>query len=283
VYLPILLLNSAMTNPMPPPPLIIVAFGTSTKARASYDLLESRIRKRFPAHDLFWAWSSRILNTTSDREKQPYPDNLPDTLRSLHQQQHPWAVVQSLHLLGGHEFMRMVAETIPQPIRTSIGLPLLTTPQDYQELCAALAPLISSRPDQAILVIGHGTDHPLWCAYPALQYFLRHRFGPRIFVGIIENGYPESSAVIAEMTEAGYTRACIIPLLLVAGMHFQRDLAGNHHNSWASLLARAHISVDHIEHGLGAIPAISDLFCRHIAEALAVIPDNVTNLSPQEV
>jgi sirohydrochlorin cobaltochelatase len=265
------------------PPLIIVAFGTSTKARASYDLLESRIRKRFPAHDLFWAWSSRILNTTSDREKQPYPDNLSDILRFLHQQRYPWAVVQSLHLVGGHEFTRMVTETSLEPIRTSIGLPLLTTPQDYQELCAALAPLISSHPDQAILIIGHGTDHPLWCAYPALQSFLRHRFGPRIFVGIIEEGFPESSAVIAEMTAAGYDRACVLPLLLVAGMHFHRDLTGDSPHSWANLLTRAKISVSYIEHGLGAIPAISDLFCRHIAEALAVIPDTAPNLSPPEV
>ncbi len=272
-----------MTNPMSLPPLIIVAFGTSTKARASYDLLESRIRKRFPAHDLFWAWSSRILNTTSDREKQPYPDNLSDILRFLHQQRYPWAVVQSLHLVGGHEFTRMVTETSLEPIRTSIGLPLLTTPQDYQELCAALAPLISSHPDQAILIIGHGTDHPLWCAYPALQSFLRHRFGPRIFVGIIEEGFPESSAVIAEMTAAGYDRACVLPLLLVAGMHFHRDLTGDSPHSWANLLTRAKISVSYIEHGIGVLPAIGDLFCRHIAEALAVIPDTAPNLSPPEV
>jgi sirohydrochlorin cobaltochelatase len=268
---------------MHPIPIVIVAFGTATKAKASYDFLDSRIRGNFSDHDILWAWSSRIVNDATNGEANSRIDSPHVVLHSLHQQRHPWAVVQSLHLLGGHEFMRLVADAAQQPIRTSIGLPLLFSPQDYQELCTALAPLITARPDQAILVVGHGTDHPAWCAYPALQYFLRQRFGPRIFVGVIEEGCPTPHEVITEMTNSGYTRACIIPLLLVAGMHFHRDLTGENHHSWLSRLTRANISVETIEHGIGVLPAISDMFCRHIEEALAVIPENNADTSPQEV
>jgi len=133
--------------------------------------------------------------------------------------------------------------------------------------------MINAHPDQAVLLVGHGTDHPAWCAYPALQYFMHRHFGPRVFVGVIE-GYPASAEVIADITASGYKKVRIIPLLLVAGMHFQRDLTGERQDSWTTLLARADISVESIEQGLATLPAISDMFCRHIEDALAIIPDH---------
>ncbi len=203
-----------------------------------------------------------------------------EILEELARQNHRWAVVQSLHLLAGHEFIRLVEETKRSPIRTSIGLPLLTSPDDYQALCTSLAPLINGHPDQAILLVGHGTDHPAWSAYPALQYFMRRHFGPRVFVGVIEESLPSGQEVIASLRAAGHKKVCIIPLLLVAGMHFHRDLVGGSKESWLSLLAQADIGVEIIEQGLGMVPAIGDMFCRHIEEALMIIPE--TNSSKQE-
>ena len=257
---------------MPPVPIVIAAFGTTTKALASYDHLDARIRTRFPGHKVFWAYSSRMIK---DRvaEQQQTISSPHEVLEQLYRQHYSWAVVQSLHLLGGHEFIRLVEETGKSPIRTSIGLPLLTSPQDYLTLCASLAPLINAHPDQAILLVGHGTDHPAWCAYPALQYFMRRHFGPRVFVGVIEEGSPSSTEVIADLRAAGYQRTCIIPLLLVAGMHFHRDLASDHPDSWMTLLAQANISVEIIQQGIGVLPAISEMFCQHIQDALAIIPE----------
>ena len=45
---------------MRPIPLVIVAFGTSTKALASYEHLDIQIKNRFPDHEIFWAYSSRM-------------------------------------------------------------------------------------------------------------------------------------------------------------------------------------------------------------------------------
>jgi sirohydrochlorin cobaltochelatase len=262
---------------MRPIPLVIVAFGTSTKALASYEHLDSHIRNRFPGHEIFWAYSSRMVKDKG--ADQPHNTILHphEILATLYRQHHSWAVVQSLHLLGGHEFIRLVEETKQSPLRTSIGLPLLTSPEDYLALCASLSPLITTHPDQAILLVGHGTDHPAWCAYPALQYFMRRQFGPRIFVGVIEKGYPSSTEVIADITDSGYKKVCIIPLLLVAGMHFHRDLAGDHSDSWLNLLSAADIGVEIIQQGIGMLPAISEMFCQHIKEALEIIPERKEN------
>ncbi|MDD3815474.1 MAG: sirohydrochlorin cobaltochelatase [Desulfocapsaceae bacterium] len=258
---------------MRPTPIVIAAFGTTAKARAGYDLLDARIRDRFPDHEIFWAWSSRMIKEKVTDQQQDTISSPHEILEILSRRHYPWAVVQSLHLLGGHEFIRLVEETGKSPIRTSIGLPLLSSPADYRALCTSLAPLINAHPDQAVLLIGHGTDHPAWCAYPALQYFMRRQFGPRLFVGVIEECVPSSSEVIADLTATGFKEVCIIPLLLVAGMHFYRDLAGKNKDSWMSLLNRAEIKVEIIEQGIGTLPAISEMFCRHIDDALTIIPE----------
>lgn len=256
---------------MRPTPIVIAAFGTTTKAVTSYDYLDSRIKAYFPAHDIFWAYSSRMVKDKLGSQL-PEVGNIPEVLDQLYRRHYAWAVVQSLHLLGGHEFSRLIEETAKSPIRTSIGLPLLSSPEDFRTLCTIMAPLINAHPDHGILFIGHGTDHPAWCTYPALQHFMRRQFGPRIFVGVIE-GYPPNAEVIADITASGYKKVCIIPLLLVAGMHFYRDLTGDRTDSWSSLLAQADIDVDIIEQGLVTMPALSTMVCHHIKEALTIIPD----------
>ncbi len=257
---------------MNPVPIILAAFGTAAKTRASYEFLGSHIQRRFPEHAIFWAWSSRIIKDKTDEHVAESISNPREVLEELHRRHYPWAVAQSLYLIGGHEFIRLVEDSRQSPIRTSIGLPLISSPADYLALCASLAPLINSHPEQAILLIGHGTDHPAWCAYPALQYFLRHHFGPRIFVGVIE-GCPSGPEVIGDITGAGYDEVCVIPLLLVAGMHFQRDLAGDRDDSWMTLLSQAKIKAEILNQGIGVLPAVGDIFCRHIEDALAIIPE----------
>jgi sirohydrochlorin cobaltochelatase len=259
---------------MHPIPLVIVAFGTSTKALASYEHLDARIKNRFPDHEIFWAYSSRMVKDRVTKQPQDTISNPHEILEALYHRHYSWAVVQSLHLIGGHEFIRLVEETKQSPIRTSIGLPLLSAPKDYLALCTSLSPIINTHPDQAILLVGHGTDHPSWSAYPTLQYFMRRQFGPRVFVGVIEEGCPSSTEVIADITDAHYKKVCIIPLLLVAGMHFHRDLAGDHRNSWINLLSAAGISVEIMQQGLGILPAINEMFCQHIEDALAIIPES---------
>ena len=48
-------------KPMHPVPIILAAFGTAAKTRASYEFLGNHIKHQFPDHEIFWAWSSRII------------------------------------------------------------------------------------------------------------------------------------------------------------------------------------------------------------------------------
>ncbi|MCG8634154.1 MAG: sirohydrochlorin cobaltochelatase [Desulfobacterales bacterium] len=249
-------------------PVILTAFGTTARAFSTYEKMDAVIRDAFPGNPVHWAYSSRMVKHAVAKRK-----TLKDPLeiaRTLSEQGHPWAVVQSLHLICGHEFDRLAAERDHAGIRSSMGLPLLTSPRDYEQTARALGPLFPDDPDQAVVLVGHGTDHPAWSAYPAFEAVLRKIYGPRIFVGVVED-FPDMDYTLERIQAARYKKICLIPLMLVAGVHFKEDLTTKE-GSWQKTFERNDIEVSVVDHGIGEIEDITKIFCRHISQALDVIP-----------
>jgi sirohydrochlorin cobaltochelatase len=250
-------------------PIVMAAFGTTSQAEATYKLIDARAREAFPGHEIYWSYSSRTIKGLMRSKKDIRHPH--EVLHQLHAQGHGWAVVQSVHLTCGHEFYRLLDEIEDLDIRTSVGMPLLTSPQDYLRAGECLKPLIQAHKDKAILLMGHGTDHPCWTAYPAFQQVLRRMFGGRVFVGALEQ-FPFSGDLIAQIAGAGYKEVLLIPFLLVAGMHYHNDLMGDDPGSWRSRLLTAGVITEVITDGIGCLPCIGEIFCNHIREALDVIP-----------
>ncbi|PIF02918.1 MAG: sirohydrochlorin cobaltochelatase [Desulfococcus sp.] len=263
-------------------PIVMAAFGTTRQAMATYSFIHEACVRRFPGHPVYWAFSSRVVKEVRNQEggNLRHPD---EVLRELADQGHEWAVVQSLHLMCGHEFYRMVDTVLSAPLRCSVGLPLLHCPADYQAVVDVImrdcdlyrngpcrpegAPENSS---DAVVLVGHGTDHPSWCSYVALDHIFRGRGAKGLYVGVVEQGYPKMADVIREVRAAGYRRVRLVPFLLVAGMHFEEDLSGKR-NSWKTGFEDAGIDVSLEDRGIGLNPGVVDIFCRHIADALALV------------
>jgi len=64
-------------------PIVLTAFGTTTKAFNTYAFIEKIIRKNFPGHEIHWAYSSRIV-----RERM--------AKRSTAELKHPHQVLENL-------------------------------------------------------------------------------------------------------------------------------------------------------------------------------------------
>jgi sirohydrochlorin cobaltochelatase len=252
-------------------PIVMAVFGTTSHAEVTYRIIDRHVREAFPEHDIHWAYSSRMIKGLIQGRQDRGIKHPHEILRELHSQGNNWAVVQSVHLIGGHEFFRLLQEVREEEIRTSIGMPLLTSPDDYIRTGRCLEPIINDHPEKAILLMGHGTDHPSWTTYPAFQQTCGQMFGNRVFVGAVEQ-FPPSEGLIAEISAAGFKEVLLIPFLLVAGMHYQHDLMSEESDSWRSRLQDAGIAVKAIPDGLGGLSCISDIFCDHIREALDVIP-----------
>ena len=54
------LLGAAAAGAAAKPAIVLVAFGTSTKAFDTYKHFEAKVRERFPEHDIRWAYTSMI-------------------------------------------------------------------------------------------------------------------------------------------------------------------------------------------------------------------------------
>lgn len=295
-------------------PIIIVAFGTTTHARKTYAFMNQRVKERFADHEIRWAFSSRMVKQHAKKcsahsiknAQTAVTSNIQspaEVLKELYEQGHSWAVVQSLHIINAHELYRLVDEVKIVPIRTSIGLPLLTSYSDYSYLADAMISKYKSHisEKEAVVFIGHGTDHPSWSSYLAFESILRNKLSTslisdyslnngakynlnqedshnqaepyqnRIFMGLIE-GEPEQSDIIEAVIKCGVKKVYLVPFTLVAGVHFKEDIAGRE-ESWKSAFEEAGLSVEIEQQGIGYQKAVIDIFMDHIQDALSVIPE----------
>lgn len=255
-------------------PIVMAAFGTTTRARRTYDLLNAKVKETFPDHSVQWAFTSRMVRDRIESNQGQSYRHPHQVLEELARAGHEWAVVQSLHLVCGHEFDRLVEEVKACPVRTSIGLPLLDSPDDYLAGLKALLDEVHAAEDEALVLVGHGTDHAIWAAYPALESLARKHFHGQVFVGTVE-GCPEAEEVVQDVVRDGFARVCLVPFMLVAGIHFQEDLCADEEGSWKSMFESHGLEVRLESRGLGELPGTWDIYCRHIQEALDVIPDRV--------
>ncbi len=257
-------------------PIVLSAFGTTTRAMRTYDAIDAKVRARFPDHPLRWAYTSRMVRDRLQKEHGLELKPPQQVLAELHQVYYEWAVVQSLHLVCGHEFERLTNEVGYGPVRTSMGLPLLDSPEDYSRVIRFLQRRHERSDSQEALVLaGHGTDHAIWAAYPALEKMARQVMGKRVFVGVVE-GWPSEEDIVQEVKHLGFGRVRIVPFMLVAGVHFREDLAGEE-DSWKARFEAEGLEVAVEDHGLGRYPEIVDLFMDHIQEALDVIPESTAS------
>ena len=154
-------------------PIIMTAFGTTSDALATYAHLDGVIRENCPGEEIVWAYSSRKVTRELQRRENTSAIHLEEALGQFLARGISRVVVQSLHLFPGTEFHRLHAITRQSGLECAIGMPLFTAPEDYDELGRILQPIIPPRPEQAILVLGHGTNHPVWTAYYPLEKILR--------------------------------------------------------------------------------------------------------------
>jgi len=263
-------------------PIVLSAFGTTTRAMRTYDAIDAKARARFPDHPVRWAYTSRMVRDRLQKEHGLELKPPQQVLAELHREHYEWAVVQSLHLVCGHEFERLADETGNGPVRTSMGLPLLDSPEDYSRVIQILQRHHGGKDSREALVLaGHGTDHAIWAAYPALEKMAQQMLGKRVFVGVVE-GWPSVEDIAQEVKHLGFGKIRLVPFMLVAGTHFREDLAGEE-DSWKARFEAEGLEVAVENHGLGRYPDIVDLFLDHIREALDVIPERAASPSKETI
>lgn len=250
--------------------LVCVSFGTTVEnGRADLCAVESALQATAPERVFVRALTSRIIRKRLAARGE-IVKSLPEALEELAADGFTDVTVQPTHLLYGYEYDKIKAEIAPyetQFPRFVLGKPLLADTGDLQKVAEILGQSYPSQNGEALLLMGHGTEHFAGVVYPALQSVFTLQKRPDVFVAAVE-GWPALTDVLPQIQQAGYRKAHLVPLLLVAGDHACHDMAGDDPDSWKSRLEGAGFTVRCTLEGLGRLPQIQQLYCAKLKEIL---------------
>ncbi|WP_300154497.1 sirohydrochlorin cobaltochelatase [Solidesulfovibrio sp.] len=205
---------------------------------------------------------------------------VPDVLAGLAASGATRLAVQSLHVVPGEEYHEMLAglgrflEAEGAGLTVSVGAPLLASLADVDRVAEALLAGLppERRPDEAVVVMGHGAPPPGAGFYEALAERLG-RLDPLARFGVMprEKGAPcpDIGRIRDALIREGARAAWLLPFFTVAGAHACCDLAGDGPASWRGVLEAAGIRCRPLLSGLIEQPAMAALWREHLNAALA--------------
>lgn len=251
--------------------LICVSFGTTVpSARQEIEAVEQALSAAAPERVMVRAFTSGMIRRVLAGRGQPVP-SLPEALESLRRDGVEDVFVQPTHFLCGVEYDKLRAEALSAAsgfARLRVGRPLLASTEDLRAVAAMVADRFPAEAGRAVALMGHGSTHFANVVYPAIQTIFELAGRPDIRVGTVE-GWPTLEEVRETLRSMKVERVHLAPLMLVAGDHARRDMAGDAPESWKNVLARQGLEVSWVLRGLGEDTSVQALYRRHLRELLA--------------
>lgn len=254
--------------------ILVVSFGTSyndTRA-VTIDAIEKSITDAFPEFDVRRAFTSQIIiDKLKDRDGLEI-DNVEEALDRLVADDIGTLVVQPTHVMNGKEYDDIVAAVEDYKdnfVNLEIGSNLLAEDEDYPEVIKALAEETKDYnvDGNAIVLMGHGTEHPANATYATLQDKLKEEGYDRYFVGTVE-ATPTLEDVMNMVAESGSEKVVLMPFMIVAGDHANNDMAGDEEGSWKTEFKAEGYDVECVLKGLGEYKGIQDIIVAHTQAAV---------------
>ncbi len=252
--------------------VLAVSFGTTHPETLERTIaaVERDLGDAFPSWRVRRAFTSgAVIERIAGRDGTA-PDTVAGAMARLRADGVEEVLVQPLHLLRGGEYHRLLAGLGPfgasfRSIR--VGLPLLASAHDLLRVAAAIGRMVGEGdPDEAVLLMGHGSSHPANDTYAAFGSTLRAAGYDRVLLATIE-GSPTAEKAFDRLRELGVRRVTLLPFMLVAGEHALVDMAGNQDSSWRRTLERRGFEARVRINGLGELPEIRQIYVDHALAA----------------
>lgn len=276
--------------------ILVVSFGTSFNDSRTQDIggIEKAIQAANPDWSVRRAFTAQIIiNHVQARDGEKI-DNMQQALDRAVANGVKNLILQPTHLMHGAEYDEMVeaieeykdkfeSVAIAEPLLGEVGSDATVVNDDKAAVAEAITAqavseagydsLDAAKNDGvAFVFMGHGTSHTAKVSYSQMQTQMQTLGYENVFIGTVE-GEPEETAceaVIEAVSEAGYTKVILRPLMVVAGDHANNDMAGDDEDSWKSMFTASgkFESVDTQVAGLGGIEAVQKLYVAHTADAI---------------
>ena len=257
------------------PVILVVSFGTSynDSRHLTIGAIEDAIREKYyPDYEIRRAFTAQIIIDKLHQRDGIVIDNVEEALDRLVADGVKDLVVQPTHLMAGYEYtdLRDALENYKKKFDSlKLGAPLLTSEEDFENVAKAAYEALAKYDDgaTALCYMGHGTEAESNADYAQLQEVFKKQGRNQVFVGTVE-ATPTFDDVISAAQVAGFTKAVLRPLMVVAGDHANNDMADEEDpESFASKFKAAGFAVTSVLEGLGQLVDIEDIYVAHVAAA----------------
>lgn len=225
------------------PAVVIASFGSTRRGKVVLDGFRHEVAERFGDYDIFWAATSAVIRRKTGEA------GLAEILTEVKSSGFKQVAVLPLQIFPGVEY-RKICETASRTsdLEVQVGETLMHRWRFVKEVLAVVSKDFLS-PEQGLNLLAlHGTPmaaDPANSAYLGLNELVKDGY-ENVFAASLE-GVPDFDAVLRRLSamakDKNREHIRILPLLLVAGMHAEKDLMGGE-NSWKERLEKIGYTVD---------------------------------------
>ena len=253
--------------------ILLAAFGSaSSLGEKALGIFAERVRQDFPGVPVRWAFTSgRMRNRLAVAGKKT--DSVKKALCRMGFERYTHVAVQALHLIPGKEYEALLEEVESAvrecgPKHIAVGLPLLHEAADVRRVAEALLRHLPEEraPEDAVICMGHGTWHSGAASYQALSEAVAAKDGA-IFIGTLE-GERRIENILPAVAKTGAKAVWLLPLLSIIGKHAEKDMAGEHPESWQSRITAAGFTCRSRLVGTVEYEGFARVWLEHLAAAL---------------
>ena len=219
------------------------------------------------------AFTAQIIIDHVEKDTGRHIDNFEEAMDKLVAEGVKEVIVQPTHLMDGFEYndiKNSLEDYASKFEKTALGAPLLSSEEDQIAVAKAIKEAMEPYEDDqtAICLMGHGTEAESNAIYATMQKVFDDLGYDNYFVATVE-ATPTFDDVAKAAKEAGYTKAVLRPLMVVAGDHANNDMADTEDpESFASVMAAEGFEVTSVIEGLGQIVAIDEIYVAHVQDAI---------------
>ncbi len=245
--------------------IIVASFGTSYEKtrRLCIESIENKIKEEFKEDYVIRAFTSQMIIDKLKERDNLHIFNLKEAMEDMKAKEIKDVYIQPLHIIPGHEYEKLLS------LGAKVGKPLLYSEEDYKSIVEGLN--IGTLDDnEALVFMGHGTDHESDKAYEKLEQFYRSKGMEKVYIGTVE-GCKTIDNILDKLKKTNIEKVKLMPFMLVAGDHAINDMASDEDDSWKSILEKNGFQVEISLKGLGEYEIIQDMYLQHLKELMEEI------------
>jgi sirohydrochlorin cobaltochelatase len=252
--------------------ILVVSFGTSynNTRKITIDAIENDIQTTFRNHKVFTAFTSNMIIKKLKERDNISINTVSEALENILESNIKNLIIQPTHIINGieNDIMLDTCKKYSSHFDSiKIGSPLLTSTKDDENIISVVMKEFPSlRNDEALICMGHGTEHHANSTYAALDYMLKDKGYHNVFIGTVES-YPTLNTVNEALKSLKPRKLILTPLMVVSGDHAINDMASDEEDSWKTFFEKEGYIVECYLKGLGEYSSIREMYIDHINNA----------------